>query len=118
MIVMTVRTSATHLYCFHVGCSCTSPIAWTSISGFVWVNWSCWAIKNQGRGERATAEREVSTLDAQPFTRLLDQIDQSEDCDPDDVDEVPVECGDVDQQCILGLQAAPDVDREQRKEPQ
>src|SRR5688500_800902 len=48
---------------------------------------------------------------------LLNQVDERKDRDPDHVDEVPVQRGDVDPQRVLWLQAALHVDREQRTEP-
>src|SRR5215470_12312915 len=98
---MSVRMSATHLYSFHVGCSCTSPIAWTSTSGLVWVKVSSLVIGS-------TLRRRF----------LLDEIDEREDRDPHDVDEVPVQRRDVDEERVLRSEPAFDVDREQREQPE
>src|SRR5215208_3671969 len=91
MTVMTVRMSATHLYCFHVGCSWCSPIA-------VW---------------SACDVCEVSCA-----IELLDEVDDGEDHDPDDVDEVPVQSRDIDDERVLGAESATHVDREERQQPQ
>src|SRR6185295_18772309 len=93
---MSVRINATHLYSFQVGCSCISPIACTSISGFVCLN----------------------SLSIESLPALLDEVDEREDRDPDNVDEVPVERRDVDEKCVLRLQPALDVDREERQQPE
>src|SRR5689334_11414635 len=96
---MTVRMTATHLYCFQVGCSCTSPIAWTSMSAFVCVKVSWSAISSCSEAS-------------------LDEIDEREDRDPHNVDEVPVQRRDVDQQRVLRLETASHVDGEQREQPE
>src|ERR1044071_8688905 len=93
---MSVRISATHLYSFHVGCSCISPIAWMSMSGLVCLN----------------------SLSIDALRALFDEVDEREDRDPDDVDEVPVERRDVDEERVLRLQPALDVDREERQQPE
>ena len=49
---------------------------------------------------------------------LLDEVDERKDRDPDDVDEVPVQRRDVDEQRVLGSEPALDVDREQREQPE
>jgi hypothetical protein len=48
---------------------------------------------------------------------VLDEVDEREDRDPDDVDEVPIQRGDVDVDGVSGLEPALVVDREQRPEP-
>src|SRR6267143_2385646 len=52
------------------------------------------------------------------FLPLLDEVDESEDHDPDDVDEVPVQRRDVHQQGITRAEPAAVVDRQKRDEPQ
>src|SRR3954463_12535860 len=49
---------------------------------------------------------------------LLDEVDESEDHDPDDVDEVPVQRREVDVDRVLRSQPAPVVDREQGEAPE
>src|SRR3954453_4264075 len=49
---------------------------------------------------------------------LLDEVDQREDRDPGDIDEVPVQRGQVDVDRILRPEPASIVDREQGEEPQ
>src|SRR4051812_1825285 len=49
---------------------------------------------------------------------LLDEVDEGEDHDPDDVDEVPVQRGEVDVDRVLRPEPASVVDREQGEEPE
>src|SRR5687768_10435825 len=67
-------------------------------------------------GPSATA-RARAVCERPPWL-LLDEVNEREDRDPHDVDEVPVQGGYVDQQRVLGSEPAPDVDREQREEPE
>src|SRR5487761_2246740 len=49
---------------------------------------------------------------------LVDEVHEGEDRDPDHVYEVPVERGDVYDQCVLRLEAAFEVDGEEREQPE
>src|SRR5688500_7079191 len=49
---------------------------------------------------------------------LLDQVHEREDHDPDDVDEVPVQRREIHVQRVVRAEAALDVDREERPEPE
>src|SRR3954471_15015290 len=49
---------------------------------------------------------------------LLDEVDEGEDRDPDDVDEMPVERADVDEQRIPWPESALPVDEVQRHQPE
>src|SRR5476651_2435774 len=48
---------------------------------------------------------------------LLDEVHEREDHDPDDVDEVPVQRGEVDVDRVLRPEPAPVIDREQGEKP-
>src|SRR5687767_7854114 len=49
---------------------------------------------------------------------LLNEVDEGEDHDPDDVDEVPVQRAEVNEQRVLRTKPALPVDEEQRHQPQ
>src|SRR5689334_18492735 len=96
-MVMIVRMVATFQYVDHVGCACSTSVvgAWSDASA-----------------ESGT----VACVSIVP--PLLDKVDESEDRDPDDVDEVPVQRADVDEQRIPRAEAASVVDCQHRHQPQ
>src|SRR5215216_720751 len=94
--------SATHLYCFHVGWACASwPGACAPAS-------PC----PPGAPCPPSAPCGAESLCAMSGS-LLDEVDEREDRDPHDVDEVPVQRGNVDVDRIGGAEATLVIDREQ-----
>src|SRR6185503_1889241 len=92
---MSVRTRATHLYCFHVGCSCTSPMTWC-----------------------CSADTASACVEGLSMGRLVDEVHEREDRDPDHVHEVPVQGRDVDEQRVFRAESALHVDREECEQPE
>src|SRR6267143_6249943 len=92
---MSVRMSATFQYVDQVGCACSAP-----------------------RAACSTLEGESCAGSCAMVGALLDEVNEREDHDPDDVDEVPVQRGEVDVDGVLRSEPTPVVDREQREKPQ
>src|SRR5258705_8167773 len=92
---MSVRMSATFQYVDQVGCSCSAPSA------------SC----SRLAGDCCAGSRAM-------VGALLDEVDEREDHDPDDIDEVPVQRGQIDVDGVLRSETTPVVDRQQGEEPE
>src|SRR5205085_11412403 len=95
---MIVRMVATFQYVDQVGCGCSSSPA--------------------GAWSAASAESGVMLAWVSIVAPLPEQVDESKDHDPDDVDEVPIQRADVDQQGIPRSKSAPVINREQRPQPE
>src|SRR3954469_16999769 len=97
---MSVRMRATFQYVDHVGCACSTSSCGTC---------AC---------PSAESGRLVVLAWVSIVSPLLEEVDESKDHDPDDVDEVPVQGGDVDEQRVFRGQPAPVIDRQQSHQPQ
>src|SRR4030095_7653609 len=93
---------ATHLYCFQVGCA--------------WAPWAAEWAAPAPCVSCASLPWGAGSLCAMSGS-LLDEVDERENRDPDDIDEVPVERGNVDVDRVSGPEAALVVDRQQCSEP-
>src|SRR3954462_5119908 len=91
---------ATFQYVDHVGCACST----SSCGACAWLS--------------AESGRLVMLACVSIGSPLLDEVDESEDHDPDDVDEVPIQRRDVDEQGVARREPAAIVDREERHQPQ
>src|SRR6478672_2118161 len=92
---MSVRMTATFQYVDQVGCSFSIPIAvWSTLA---WCS---------------------GALSCAMVSGLLDEVHEREDRDPDDVDEVPVQGGEVDVDRVLRLESAPVIDGEEGEQPE
>src|SRR6266540_1830089 len=76
------------------------------------------ALPYGARAHPPRRSRELRAYRRESPSALPDQVDEREDRDPYDVDEVPVQRADVDDERVLWAEAAAEVDREKREKPE
>src|SRR5688572_18678155 len=96
---------------------CPAPASSSGVAASVGAASSWVATAPSPGGAGGSPETSVSAI-RMLLARVGDEVDDREDEDPHDVDEVPVEAGDLDLQVLLGRELAPQRDADQRQQPE
>src|SRR5688572_16761180 len=110
---MTASRMAMPTYLTGLGCECSG--AWCTSPKPLGAPASSSGVAASG----CSSVTSVSAIaDDAPLMRVGDQVDDREDHDPHDVDEVPVQTGDLHLEVLLGRELPPQRDADEGQEPE